>query len=145
MKKVGSKFCLLLWNSANQFSNILQRPYLQRPWECIQEAACDPKSCSVSRLYYSMNTGKKSTNSRETTTEAPNSRDKKLRQIFWCGFRSNIISSKKQAETLYLFCSLKRQPISLETVFACTESTDLILEVSITNIHLLPHSNQFRL
>jgi hypothetical protein len=37
----------------------------------VQEAACDPEKFSVGRLYYSMKTGEKSTNSRETTTEKP--------------------------------------------------------------------------
>jgi hypothetical protein len=50
-------FCLLLWNylginSKNPFTNPLQRPFSDDfwPWECIQEAACDPENSSGSWL-----------------------------------------------------------------------------------------------
>ncbi len=50
-------------------------------------------------------------------------REKKI----WRGFLVSVI--KKQAETLYLTFSFTRQTKNVETICACTESANLILQV----------------
>jgi hypothetical protein len=47
---------------------------------------------------------------------------------------------EKQAETLYLFFSLKRKPKTLKTICTCTESTDQILSACKKTILLVTQS-----
>jgi hypothetical protein len=64
----------------NPFSNPLQRPYIAVNLTLrlqIQEAACDPETCSGSRLLCV--TLEKPTNTREAKTKPTNGREKKMK------------------------------------------------------------------
>jgi hypothetical protein len=54
----------------------------------------------------------------------------------WVTRRIFFRVSKKQAETLFLICSTKRQPNIVKTISADTKSTDMILGPT-KNIHLV--------
>jgi hypothetical protein len=53
-------------------------------------------------------------------------------------FKISKCFSKKHAEALKLFRSLKLHPVNLETICACTESIDLILEDFKSNFYWWP-------